>query len=142
MRSPAWARGPGGDQRRNFEMQLSRVLRRYWQRRRGGPPAAADTLCVALRARQELSLRDAAAWVVECRSGALWITQEADARDVMVEAGERFELDRNGLTLVSALDVAVAAVHAPAGASRCRGYSGRTPADLITLPQREISSLR
>ena len=123
-------------------MQLSRMLRRYWQRGPGSLQAASDTLCVELRARQELSLRDAAAWVVECRSGALWITQEADVRDVMVEAGERFELDRNGLTLVSALDVAVAAVHAPAGASRCSGYSGRTPADLITLPQREISSLR
>jgi hypothetical protein len=35
-------------------------------------------------------------------SGAVWITQERDTRDVMLESGESFQLDRDGTTLMSA----------------------------------------
>lgn len=34
--------------------------------------------------------------------GAVWITQERDTRDVMLEAGQCFRLDRDGLALMSA----------------------------------------
>lgn len=40
---------------------------------------------------------------VECLRGCLWITQDGDLRDLVVERGEAIELDRNGPTLVSAL---------------------------------------
>jgi Protein of unknown function (DUF2917) len=40
---------------------------------------------------------------VECLSGSLWITQDGDARDVVLGAGEGFEFDRTGDALVSAL---------------------------------------
>lgn len=36
-------------------------------------------------------------------AGALWVTLEDDPRDVVVEAGEAFVVDRAGLTLVCAL---------------------------------------
>jgi hypothetical protein len=34
--------------------------------------------------------------------GAVWITQESDARDVMLKSGESFRLDRDGVALVEA----------------------------------------
>jgi hypothetical protein len=34
-------------------------------------------------------------------SGAVWITQESDTRDVMLGRGESFRLDRDGVTLIS-----------------------------------------
>ena len=40
---------------------------------------------------------------VECLSGCLWITQDGDPRDVVLEAGQAFEFDRDG-ALLSALD--------------------------------------
>lgn len=36
-------------------------------------------------------------------AGSLWITLEADPRDVLVEAGAAFVVDRGGLTLVCAI---------------------------------------
>lgn len=41
--------------------------------------------------------------VLHVREGALWITQERDARDHYVKAGESFRLDRDGTALASAL---------------------------------------
>jgi hypothetical protein len=63
--------------------------------------------------RQQLRLRDAAGWMVESCGGTVWITQEGDARDIMLVTGERFTLDRNGRTLVSGLDEATLAVRPP-----------------------------
>ena len=40
---------------------------------------------------------------VECLSGCLWITQDGDRRDVILNAGDAFEFDRDG-GLLSALD--------------------------------------
>ena len=40
---------------------------------------------------------------VECLSGCLWLTQESDPRDVVLEAGDAFTIDRAGDTYLSAL---------------------------------------
>lgn len=40
---------------------------------------------------------------VECLSGVLWVTQDGDRRDVVLEAGEAFDFDRPGTALLSAL---------------------------------------
>lgn len=41
---------------------------------------------------------------VECLSGVLWLTQDGDRRDIVLEAGEAFVFDRDdGDALVSAL---------------------------------------
>ena len=55
-----------------------------------------------LRAREVLDIRDGQGLVVRCLAGALWITQDGDTDDVVVEAGQCFVLDRRGLALVSA----------------------------------------
>ena len=39
---------------------------------------------------------------VECLSGALWITQDGDLRDIVLGAGESFAFDRRGEALLSA----------------------------------------
>ena len=39
---------------------------------------------------------------IECLSGTLWVTQDGDPRDVVLEAGESFEFDRSGRSIVSA----------------------------------------
>lgn len=39
---------------------------------------------------------------VECLTGVIWITQDGDRRDIILEAGQAFELDRDGDALLSA----------------------------------------
>ncbi len=40
---------------------------------------------------------------IECWSGCLWLTQDGDLRDVILEAGEGFVADRPGGAIVHAL---------------------------------------
>ena len=41
---------------------------------------------------------------VEVLSGAIWITQDGDRRDIVLRGGEAFDFDRNGDALLSAFD--------------------------------------
>ena len=41
---------------------------------------------------------------IECLSGALWITQDGDSRDIVLAPGDSFSFDRTGDALISALD--------------------------------------
>ena len=47
-------------------------------------------------------MRDAAGYTVQCCAGTVWITQENDARDIYLSAGESFTFDRPGTALISA----------------------------------------
>jgi hypothetical protein len=49
---------------------------------------------------------------IECVSGAVWVTQDGDLRDIVLEAGQSFRLDRTGRALVSALADAGIVFHA------------------------------
>ncbi|NUZ08146.1 DUF2917 domain-containing protein [Piscinibacter koreensis] len=40
---------------------------------------------------------------IECLAGCLWVTQDGDLRDRVVERGEAIVLDRPGTALISAL---------------------------------------
>lgn len=48
---------------------------------------------------------------IGCDSGAVWITQDNDPRDVVLNAGETFVTDRSGTVLVYALQPAVLTAH-------------------------------
>ena len=50
-----------------------------------------------------IRLDGAAGTAVTCRAGAVWITLEGDPRDILLEAGEAFVIDRQGLSLVCAI---------------------------------------
>ena len=48
-------------------------------------------------------MQDVRGQVVVCLQGSLWLTQEGDTRDVVLEAGDEARIDRDGLTLLHAL---------------------------------------
>ncbi len=54
-----------------------------------------------------LSLGDGGKVEIGCESGAVWITQDNDPRDVVLNAGEHFVSDRTGTVLIYALQPAV-----------------------------------
>ena len=41
---------------------------------------------------------------IECLTGALWITQDGDRRDIVLAPGDSFSFDRVGDALISALE--------------------------------------
>ena len=40
---------------------------------------------------------------VACEDGAVWLTHERDGRDIVLTAGNRFEIAQDGLTVVQSL---------------------------------------
>ena len=73
-----------------------------------------DGLC--LKSRQVLKVRGGSGHTIICHSGAVWVTQDRDRRDIVLGAGESFALDRNGLALVQALEQSAISI-APAAVS-------------------------
>jgi len=55
---------------------------------------------VGLRRGEVLRLRDAAGRHLGVVGGAVWVTQDGDRRDWVIEAGHSFRFDRDGLALV------------------------------------------
>ncbi len=55
-----------------------------------------------LAGRSTLQLDDAEGTVIAVESGCLWVTMENDTRDVILAPGMRFEVDRDGRTIVAA----------------------------------------
>jgi hypothetical protein len=58
---------------------------------------------VHLGANQTLKLRDAAGSTVCAVEGSVWITEENDARDIVLERGACYRLRSAGLALVNSL---------------------------------------
>lgn len=65
-----------------------------------------DSSTLALPRDGLIALRDADGTRVTCLSGALWITEDHDHSDIILEAGETVTLRRPGLTLLMALQPA------------------------------------
>jgi len=63
---------------------------------------------VHLAANQTLKLRDAAGSTVCAVEGSVWITEENDARDIVLERGACYRLRSRGLALVNSLGGAAA----------------------------------
>ena len=60
----------------------------------GGQPIADGTLLV---------LENPAGATVECVQGWIWVTQENDARDIVLGPGQTFRFDRAGKAIVQGL---------------------------------------
>lgn len=56
-----------------------------------------------LQGAQHLRLDDAAGSTVRAIAGSVWITQDGDIRDIVLNAGDSFTLDRDGMALLSPL---------------------------------------
>ncbi len=48
-------------------------------------------------------LQDARGSLVLCLSGTLWLTQEGDLQDIVLEAGDEARIGHDGLSILSAL---------------------------------------
>ncbi|HEX2649453.1 MAG TPA: DUF2917 domain-containing protein [Burkholderiales bacterium] len=58
---------------------------------------------IQLKPGQPLRLRDAQGRHLSVIEGAIWVTQDGDLRDLVVEAGSEFVFDRPGLAVVQSL---------------------------------------
>jgi hypothetical protein len=59
---------------------------------------------IALEREASLRVEPGARVEICCLSGALWVTQEGDPRDLFLARGESLALSPRGLTLVTALE--------------------------------------
>lgn len=53
---------------------------------------------------ERVVLRNAVGCTVMCCAGTVWITQENDARDTILTAGEHFTFDCSGMAIIGALE--------------------------------------
>lgn len=58
---------------------------------------------LALKGGHLIGLENGRGALVQLVSGQLWITQSGDYRDIIVEPGKSFRLDRDGLAVVMAI---------------------------------------
>jgi hypothetical protein len=63
-----------------------------------------------------LCIRAGSGATVAVERGVAWLTQDGDRRDVVLERGGSFLLDRHGVTVVSAVGAAALTVTAAPGA--------------------------
>jgi hypothetical protein len=68
---------------------------------------------VSLREGALLRIRDGSGLRVHAQRGQIWITQEGDVRDAVLNEGESLQLEKDGLTLIQALSPATVAMLAP-----------------------------
>lgn len=61
---------------------------------------------IHLHGRKHVHLRHALGWTIRAISGKVWITQDYDLRDIVLEPGQSFTLDRNSDALLAPLDEA------------------------------------
>jgi hypothetical protein len=84
-----------------------------------------------------LRVEDGQEMLVHAGSGCLWITQEREQRDILVEAGQRFRISRAGVTLIMALRDSVIALSSPYGRYFARSISLVPPGAYQPLPVHE-----
>jgi hypothetical protein len=60
-----------------------------------------------------LPMHHASGTRIACLEGVLWITQEADRNDIVLEAGDTLTIENEGEALVQALQGARIALEAP-----------------------------
>jgi len=65
---------------------------------------------IHLQQQELLTVRDGKGWKVQSLAGAVWITQEGELDDVILEAGESFTVERDGLTVIQAVGEATVVV--------------------------------
>ena len=57
----------------------------------------------SLKSGQLHRLKDARGSLVLCLSGTLWLSQEGECRDIVLEAGDEALVEHDGLSILSAL---------------------------------------
>ena len=80
---------------------------------------------LCMKPKQLLKVHNGGRHTIVCQSGSLWVTQYGDRRDILLAAGESFVLDRDGLTLVQALQQTTLGIMAPVASLRPRAQTFR-----------------
>ena len=65
---------------------------------------------ILLERGEAMPLRDSAGRTVHAHAGRVWITEEDNASDVLLQAGDSYRLGRNGLAVVEALSEAAISI--------------------------------
>jgi hypothetical protein len=60
-----------------------------------------------------LRIEDGGGLLVSVTQGQVWLTEEGDSRDIVLESGQSFRLQHRGLSLVYALEPAGLTLSAP-----------------------------
>ena len=68
---------------------------------------------VCLESGGGMSFNDAAGVVLTSLRGRAWLTMEGDPRDIDLRPGVAYRIERDGLTLVNALETSLVEVQAP-----------------------------
>lgn len=105
-----------------------------------------NTSPVCLAKSQAVTLTDAKGSLIRCLSGGLWITQDHDPRDIVLEPGESFTIDRAGPAIVwalapSSVEMRAAEQHRPFAAfARRWGPQAHSATPRPSLGQRELAA--
>ena len=70
---------------------------------------------VRLQSGGGISFNDAAGVVLTALRGRAWLTMEGDPRDIDLRPGVAYRIERDGLTLVNALETSLVEVEVPHG---------------------------
>lgn len=77
-----------------------------------------STPCVVLARGELLNLDGARGARIVSRCGTVWITQDGDLRDIVLQPGEAFELDRATPAIVQAFEPSTVCIEAGTRAQR------------------------
>lgn len=75
-----------------------------------------DHAILTLPRHATLELADAGGARITVLTGSVWITQDRDTRDILIGPGDSFTVDRDGLILVHAMELARVHVEQPVSA--------------------------
>ena len=80
-----------------------------------------------------LRVEDGRGTLVRVRGGCVWITQEGELRDEILDPGRPFRISRDGFTLITAVEESLVAFEYPRGESlpRCVELSSPEGARLV-----------
>jgi hypothetical protein len=94
--------------KQNFISSRREPQNGYTQHPTGGraPELETGREPIYLKKHQHLRIDEACGWTVHAVAGTLWITQDGDMRDIVLEAGDSFILDRNRTAVLSPLNEA------------------------------------
>lgn len=68
---------------------------------------------IALEARHAMTLTNAAGVEVECVTGQVWLTMDGDRRDIFLTPGDAHSIERDGLTLINAIEPSLVHLQPP-----------------------------
>jgi hypothetical protein len=93
---------------------------------------------MSIRRGDFVCIRHGSGALVTVDRGTAWLTQDGDRRDIVLEAGGSFRLDRGGVAVVSGFTTAELTVTAAAGASLPAIERSPRVARAATLPGRLV----